>query len=394
MGILRDATSAAWAVYLYLLSFVLPSLLSLDVGLLALFILGGHAVLRLPCRIPVAVILPLVFFVSMVVMGNVVTTDPHRSLHLSLALLPAVVICLLVSGYFRDQDMVRLCYVLTAFVIGVGGWLTGMAVCHPSEQPAKWIEISCLTAFRVPNDIVIFQIFLPFPLVLWRLGPGRGAKWLALAAISIAMILAVLFRSRLALLVSGITVSLFYLELGEKRPLMKTLMLILGGAFLVDTLTGLHLTSKFSSLASASSRVPLWLAAWRMFLEAPWTGHGVGGFLSLYRYYLHPLPAGVVIDPRVTPWAHNIYLEVLAELGLGGLLAFLSLFVFPLKRWKDGRKMQEPEKVLNAAFVAAFAGFCASGVLELSLWRQWVGLTFLLLVGCMGWKNNQNREEK
>ena len=384
--------SAAWAVYLYLISFSLP--LSVDVGLLALFFLGGHAVLTSHGHFPVTVIVALGFLASIVAMGTVISVDPQRSLQLSLALLPAAVICLLVSGCFRQPDINLLYHVLAVFTIATGGWLLIVALCHPDDMPEAWIGYSRLTAFRVPNDVVIFPVFLPFFLVLWRLCPGDNGKWLALTAILIAMIITVLYRSRLSVLVAGITISAFYLGLGERRRLMRILSLALVGVLLIDVLTGLHLVSKLSTLATASSRLPLWLAAWQMFLDAPWTGHGVGSFLHSYRIYMQSLPVWVVVDSRVTPWAHNLYLEILAELGVGGLLAFACFFGFPWRLWKDGMKMQGQKKLLNSALMSAFVGFCVGGFLEFSLWRQWVGLTFLLLVGCIAWQNNHNWEER
>lgn len=384
--------AAGWAVCGYLLGFTLP--LPLDAALLFLAALGGYAVLTVPARYSPSLLLVLAGLALVLALGNAVSADPRRSLNLSLALLPAAAVCLLVAGYFRFPDMIRLCWTMTGFTIAVAGWLLLVAATHPGCPPSEWIGLSRLTAFKVPNDVVILQIFLPFSLALWRLDRVRRGRWAVPVAVMMALAVAVLYRSRLSLLVAATGVTVFYWGLGDRRRLGKMLLWGIPALVLVDALTGFQLAEKFRSLTTAGTRLPLWIAAWRMFLEAPWTGHGVGSFRLLYRFHLQPLPEWIVVDPRITPWAHNIFLELLAELGVGGLLAFTLFFGFPLGLWRSIRGEEKRKKPLDIALIAAFAGFCVAGMVELSLWRQWVGLTFLLLVGCIARQNNQNREEK
>ncbi len=384
--------AAGWAVCGYLLGFTLP--LPLDAALLFLAALGGYAVLTVPARHSPSLLLVLAGLALVLALGNAVSPDPRRSLNLSLALLPAAAVCLLVAGYFRFPGMIRLCWTMTGFTIVVAGWLLLVAAAHPGRPPSEWIGLSRLTAFKVPNDVVILAVFLPFSLALWRLYRAGKGRWAVPLAVMLVLAVAVLYRSRLSLLVVATVVTVFHFGLGEARRLGRMLLLAVSGSFLVDALAGFQLAEKFRSLATAGTRLPLWIAAWRMFLDAPWTGHGVGSFRLLYRFHLQPLPEWIVVDPRLTPWAHNIFLELLAELGVGGLLAFALFFGFPLRLWRSVREERGREKPVDLALIAAFAGFCVAGMVELSLWRQWVGLTFLLLVGCIARQNNQNREEE
>lgn len=68
-----------------------------------------------------------------------------------------------------------------------------------------------------------------------------------------------------------------------------------------------------------------WLrgAAWNMFKAHPLTGVGVGKFGSLYNEYK---PPGAPKMSYVSVKAHNQYLEILAETGIIGFIAFLILF--------------------------------------------------------------------
>lgn len=67
-------------------------------------------------------------------------------------------------------------------------------------------------------------------------------------------------------------------------------------------------------------RMAHWQAGWQMWAEHPWRGVGIGNYEPIYPAYFIP------------PWkeplghAHNYYLNVAAEAGLVGLLAYLILW--------------------------------------------------------------------
>ena len=71
----------------------------------------------------------------------------------------------------------------------------------------------------------------------------------------------------------------------------------------------------------AATRIVLWNIAWNFFTGSPLFGVGWGNFSALYGPYVAEIPwipAGVFA-------AHNIYLQLLAEMGLVGFAAFSSL---------------------------------------------------------------------
>ncbi len=83
-------------------------------------------------------------------------------------------------------------------------------------------------------------------------------------------------------------------------------------------------TSQFGELFStfytdefSSGRVTLYTRAIDLFLEKPWFGHGWGG----YRQF------SGILDYEV----HNIYLQMLCEIGIVGLLCFVFFFIRILK---------------------------------------------------------------
>ena len=84
---------------------------------------------------------------------------------------------------------------------------------------------------------------------------------------------------------------------------------------------------------STTGRSDIWTIAWRMVQAEPVHGIGVGQFqTSAVHYLIAPgtiRRSDLIIDqPKV---AHNIYLHVLAELGVVGLAAFLFILGFALR---------------------------------------------------------------
>jgi O-antigen ligase len=83
---------------------------------------------------------------------------------------------------------------------------------------------------------------------------------------------------------------------------------------------------------TGSGRTDIWTVGWRMVQAHPLLGVGAGNFpVSSIHYLLRPgalsFTAYIVDTPKVP---HNIYLEVLAELGVVGLVGFLAVLVISL----------------------------------------------------------------
>lgn len=69
-------------------------------------------------------------------------------------------------------------------------------------------------------------------------------------------------------------------------------------------------------------RYALWKAGWRMWLDHPIQGVGVGMYSSQLRYYAQDL----LIHPRFwSAVSHNMYVQMLAETGIVGLFLFILM---------------------------------------------------------------------
>lgn len=150
---------------------------------------------------------------------------------------------------------------------------------------------------------------------------SRGG-WLGAAA-GIAIVLTLRSRRAMVLGISGALVLLFVLFMGSALPgwvpssIAARFQDIPAYFGLTDVLSQPVTDENFAII----ERMAHWVAAVRMWEGAPWLGVGPGNFNTVYPTVNLPLweePLG---------HAHNIYLNTLAESGVIGFAAYLSLWV-------------------------------------------------------------------
>jgi putative inorganic carbon (hco3(-)) transporter len=203
-----------------------------------------------------------------------------------------------------------------------------------------------------PNDLAMnMVVFLPFA-AFAALGPGRRAGKALAALVSLLMVATLLFtKSRGGMLALAVTGLLIVIQARRFSPVVTAVMLV--GALAVPPLLPQSFWTRASSIFNAEedetgsrdARMTLMQDGWRAFLEHPLTGVGAGQFQNYN-------PAW-----RQETWreTHNVELQVLAELGLAGGLAF----VFMLARagqsiawtWRMVRRRRRPSG--DAAFADA-----------------------------------------
>jgi O-antigen ligase len=109
------------------------------------------------------------------------------------------------------------------------------------------------------------------------------------------------------------------------------------------------------------ARIPIWETSWNTFLGNPILGAG----RHTFRY--------VSADNIQVNWAHNVYLETLAEQGLVGLAALTGLLVTMVCMAARIRKRASgDQRIVAAALMATTIGILFAGIFEISFVRQWV----------------------
>ncbi len=148
---------------------------------------------------------------------------------------------------------------------------------------------------------------------------SRGA-WLGVTA---ALLVVTVVRSRRALMVLLVAAALISYVVGAGGAEYLSSSLLERFTGLLPFVSGVDVTRVDINDANWAvvERTAHWLAAIGMFGDYPWLGVGIGNYSVAYADYA----LGRWRDPL--GHAHNYYLNVAAEAGLVGLVAYLVLFV-------------------------------------------------------------------
>jgi O-antigen ligase len=221
---------------------------------------------------------------------------------------------------------VALYIVMTQVTIGTLSWFA------PSLLPSVWLKYAGERTTGSLNSVSVFTTTLIFAgaFLLYsalRMKPGWKRNFLILAYLSTIYAIFISF-SRASWLV-GILVLLGILTLYPRfifRLMLKLLpiILLLAGTFLVSQLQFAkeRLYSE-NSTQTALSRLPVVVAAYRMFEAKPIFGWGYNNFNRYDRQFQGRF--GDLVNPDEKDLtSHNMYLTLLAEQGLVGLILVLT----------------------------------------------------------------------
>ena len=128
--------------------------------------------------------------------------------------------------------------------------------------------------------------------------------------------------------------------------------------------------------AGNSDRLPIWQVDLRVIRRYPWFGVGLGGFRSIGREWTVGIPDADILPPGTPP--HDLYMNLAAEVGIPGALAFLALPVLAIMqalRNKDAYRISE---------LACMAGMLAAEIRDGILMGYHMSLGFILILGMMG----------
>ncbi len=137
------------------------------------------------------------------------------------------------------------------------------------------------------------------------------------------------------------------------------------------------------NLKSVRGRIWMWAVTCAMIKDAPWVGHGPGTFrlhFPLYqaRAFSQQWATPFIPNASFTSWAHNDYLQLWAEAGLCGLLAFGMLVWILLRR---GRVLSDDPVVFGCW--AALISLLVNAAIAFPLHMPTSLMLFVLLLGAV-----------
>ena len=371
----------------YIGNFALPLAYQWDLPLIALAVISVLAALfSFPkgSTFSTPLVLPVMLFLIATALSILTSADLGRSLRLSLPLLPAVLLFLLIASYFDGIRDTRLLYFAFSVVgLGLAIMLLRVAWTNGRAEPESWVAAVGSPILVVKNDVTFLAVLAPLSLalVLRKFRSVIGVT--AALSILLSTLVVGFYQSRVAMLTMVASIAC---TAGFLRPRLGWVLGLtsLTVVLLVDALLGFPLVTKFVLRWDGSGRIPLWLAAAAMFVDAPLLGHGPHTFVLFYMSYLQNLnlPTWLFTESRLVPWAHNLYLEVLAEQGIVGLAALGYLLARGLSQaWRIQRTANSEARIFAAAALGGLLGICLAGMIELSLLRHWVVVTIFVFLG-------------
>jgi O-antigen ligase len=242
--------------------------------------------------------------------------------------------------------------------------------------------VALSTAARAAGTLVEANLFAGYLVLVIPLAIATGVAFRSRWALLPLMVVTLLFTVALVATLSrsgwlgliGAT-GLLLILWPEQR---KRVLALAGSVAVVLLVVGLFgpIGNRFgpgdSALTELASRWDVWTAAMRITLHHP-LGVGVANFA----YYFLPYSGGYLSH------AHNLFLNMSAERGIIGLVAFIVVLVTLFRTLdhaltKAGHRYQ---RALTAGLIASFGGYVIHSIFDATYYDYKVLLLFWLLAG-------------
>jgi putative inorganic carbon (HCO3(-)) transporter len=277
--------------------------------------------------------------------------------------------------------------------IGVYQWGIGVEPLANWEDPETLDPLTRVYATLMNPNLLAGYLLPVLALLLAHVLIWRGFwRWAACAAACLSVVCIFFTYSRgayLAVLAEGTIFALGALALVWANIRRKGTVLLAAGATSAAllALAGYRILSDPSLFARISSiftlrghssnsfRMNVWTGVVQMIGDNFWIGVGIGNtaFRKIYSLYM--------ISGFEALGAYNIFLEVMAEMGIVGLLMFLGLLGVTFFRVKVLFQVEEwSHRCLALAILAALVGMLVMGMVDTVYYRPAIQLQFWFLL--------------
>lgn len=256
-----------------------------------------------------------------------------------------------------------------------GASLASLVTSNPSWQVAVGGQtiMRAIGLFPDPH-MLAFYLGLALPFALALMFFEKKFRWLFFAVCCLLLTVLLLTFSRGGYLGLGVSLIVFFV-LGwryfghlAKKFLAVSLTLVILVLLLVGWPVVARLVSSFDlGEGSNLGRLAIWQDSWEVIKKDPLVGVGLGNY-----------PAAVDFSGayRSAVTSHNLYLDIWAELGLLGLLAWLALVFTAVKEAYQARN-QNP--VVAFGVFSSLAYFSSHSFFETAIFNP-TALAFLMIV--------------
>lgn len=177
--------------------------------------------------------------------------------------------------------------------------------------------------------------------------------------------------------------------LGRRRSLLVVVIMVIAGLALLGATVGEQIISRFVSMAiyGGDSRGDLYRLTIEGISLRPWTGWGLGSFLSVYSL-LQPLHLGHLDFDK----AHDTYLELLLDLGIPFGVLMLAIVPSILVRCVIGLRARARDQEIAGLAISSSILVGVHALFDFSLQIPAMGLTYAAILG-VGWAQSWSSRE-
>ena len=338
---------------------------------------------------------------SVYVCFNYFCLNSHPDMHwwLTLLIFPLYIAVRSLSGNEMFRRLLVVAFLLVVFVQAIWGLMQLYGFL------SSWHAFYKITGgFFNPGPYSGF-VATGVPLALHYLfdkTASRWERWLSVGVLAASFLILPAAMSRAAWIAAFVG-CIFVLWKCFESSSFK-LMIIVAGLIALVMLSGAYFLKK----DSADGRIVIWSASMEAIKERPFFGAGYGKFTTVYgdaqaEYFLKKerKPAQIMVADS-PEYAFNEYLQITVELGIVGLLLFLSLIVscfvnlrsltavhYPLTAILIFAVFSYPFSVLPLAILFVFlmgliAPYSKKISFNLPVWLQILGITLCLAITAYG----------
>lgn len=122
-----------------------------------------------------------------------------------------------------------------------------------------------------------------------------------------------------------------------------------------------------------------------MIMERPFFGHGINTYMRIFQEYSR--------EAKWSPtYAHNCFLQLIAETGILGLMSFLYIFVELFRnvlRQIEDQKIQGELRLILIGLLSGMVAFLIQSFFDTTLYSLQLSIYFWYMVGILMTANSQ-----
>ena len=334
----------------------------------------------------------VMIFMLLMFLGGIFSVSPTSKQ-------PAMLYVCFIFGYFlvvnliRTSEWVKRCVIaiaMSSFIVALYGvYENFFGMIDTTWQDTDMFEdirTRVVSTFENPNVLAEYLIMtLMFTAVMFLISKNIGKKliYLAMAGTGAACLIFTWSRGAWLGLLIGLVLFLF---IYNKKSILGLLFGIMAIPFLPFVLPR-TIIDRFLSIGSikdtsTSYRVNIWRAVIDMIKDHFSSGIGVGegAFAVIYPEYSL---AGI----ESAPHSHNLFLQIIVEIGIFGLLVFIAAIImymqsnFSLYNKIQFIKRYKADRLLSAAGFCGIVSILAQGMTDYIWYNYRVFFMFWLIFG-------------